>query len=157
MNTKKISREQSKYRSELTITSLLLGGVALLYTDIPFHIMVQTFIQGVGDATAAVKQFFVSIFIEPFVQMEFSDFLGILMIVISLGLMIVQIRKRMISSSYESHSCPLCDSKLHRIHRNRWQLWLSKTLYLSSGYYHCDTCDHSSLRFYQKTPHLHRG
>ncbi|MBC8375854.1 MAG: hypothetical protein H8E26_07390 [FCB group bacterium] len=157
MNTKKITREQHNYRSELTITALLLSGVGLLYTDIPFHIMVQTFIQRLGDATVSVKQFLVSIFIEPFVQLEFSDIVGILMIVISLGLMIVQIRKRMISSSYESHSCPLCDSKLHRVHRSRWQLWLSKALYLSSGYFHCDTCDHSSLRFYQKTPHLHRG
>ena len=151
------SKEHHNYRNELTITGLLLGGMALLYTDIPFHIMIQTFIQHIGSATAAVKQFFVSIFIEPFVQMEFSDFVGILMITISFGLMIVQIRKKMISTSYESHTCPLCDSKLHRIHRNRWQLWLCKALYLSSGYFHCETCDHSSLRFYQKTPHLRQG
>ena len=157
MNKKNNPRGQQHYHTELTITGLLLSGVALLFTDIPFNIIVQKPIHLIGDAVVAVKQTFISMLFDPLVQMEFSDLIGILLITISLGLMIVQIRNRIISTSYESHTCPLCHTKLHRIHRNRWQLWVSKALYLSSGFYHCETCDHSTLRFYQKTPHLHRG
>ncbi len=148
---------QSNFRNELIITGLLLGGISLLYTDIPFHIMIQSIIHRLGEATVAAKEFLVSILIEPFVQLEFSDLVGILMISIAIGLIILQIRKKMITSSYESHTCPFCETKLHRIHRSKWQLWLSKALYLSSGYFHCETCSHSSLRFYQKAPHLHEG
>ena len=157
MNNKYNPKGQQHYHTELTIMGLLLSGVVLLFTDIPFHIIVQGLIQFIGDALIALKQNFVSTLIEPLVQMEFSDLVGILLITTSLGLTISQLRNRIISTSYESHTCPSCNTKLHRIHRNRWQLWVSKALYLSSGCYHCETCDQSTLHFYQKTPHLHGG
>lgn len=157
MNNKKNPQGQQRYHTELTITGLLLSGVALLFTDTPFHIVVQKLIQLISNAWVAVRQLIFSTFFEPLVQMEFSDLVGILLITISLALMITKIRNGIISTSYESNTCPSCDSKLHRIHRSKWQLLLSKSLYLSSGYYRCETCDHSKLRFYQKTQHLHQG
>lgn len=145
------------YRTELTITTLLLGGVALMVTDQPIHLLVHKFIQLLRDSYTTLKGVAVSIFIEPFVHLEVSDIIGVMLITIALGKTLVHIRRKMITNSYEARTCPICHSKLHRIHRNKWQLWLSRAFYLSSGYYHCSACDHSSLRFFQKTPHLHQG
>ncbi|MBC8377523.1 MAG: hypothetical protein H8E26_15910 [FCB group bacterium] len=157
MNNTKHSRGQHSYGSEFVITSLLLGGIALIVSDIPFHIMIQNFIQILGNTIVAVKQFFMANIIQPYVQMELSDLVGALLITVSSGLLVVQIRKRIICTAYESSVCPVCDSKLHRIHRSRWQLGLSKVLFLSSGFYRCEKCQHSSLHFYPKTTHFDQG
>jgi len=153
-------KNQSKsndHRNELVVTGLTIWGVALLVTDLPFHVIIQMLIQFLGDTFDMLIQACISIFVTPFIQGEFSDIIGMILIALSIALTIGQLRRRMISHSNESNTCPGCNHKLHRIHRKSWQLLLSKTLYLSSGYFHCATCDHSSLRFYQKIPHLNRG
>jgi len=156
----RIQHKQSKpyhYRIDLAITGFMISGVALLATDIPFHVIILKLIQFIDNSIDVLKQSILSIFITPLVQMEFSDLIGLLLIASSFGLLLRQIRQRIISNSFDSHTCPVCHNHLHRIHRNRWQLILSKALYLSSGYYHCETCNHSSLYFYEKSPHLNRG
>lgn len=157
MKKQKHASPGRNYRTELTITTLLLCGIALMTTDQPIHVLIQKSVKLVQDSYLTCKQLGYAIFVEPFVHLQVSDVLGLIFIATAMGLTIMHIRKSMISTAYASHSCPLCNSKLHRIHRSKWQLWLSRALYLSSGYYHCSACDHSSLRFYQKTPHLHRG
>ena len=155
--TSRKQTEQIGYHTELIVSGLLMVGVILLISDVPFHIIIQNSIQLISDTIVGIKSFFISIFVSPLRDMEFSDLAGMILIAISFGLMIGQLRKRMISTSFESHSCPECNETLHRIHRSKGQLMISKILYLSSGYYRCETCDHSSLRFYPKTPHLHHG
>lgn len=156
----RIQHKQSKpysYKIELVIAGLMMSGVALLTTDVPFHVMILKLIQFIGSSIEVIKQSCISIFIRPLVQMEFSDLIGLMLITSSFGLLLRQIRQRIISRSFESHNCPVCHNRLHRIHRHRWQLILSKALYLSSGYYQCESCQHSSLYFYEKSPHLNRG
>ncbi len=145
------------YKFEFTIIALMLSGFSLLTTDLPLHIIVRNFIYFFVSSIDKMEQFFISTFITPLHHMEFSDLVGMLLIIISFILIIRQIRQRLFTIASEAHTCPACHTRLHRIHRYRWQHLLSKVLYLSSGFYHCDTCDYSSLYFYRKSPHLNQG
>jgi len=144
----------NSYGTDLLISGLMILGVFLFRTEIPFQMIIFSATQLVGKAFSDTKEFLGSIFIDPLLRMEISDIIGLFLIVYASGLFIGQLRKRMISSSSEANECPACSHKLHRIHRNRWQRLLSNSLYLSSGFFQCETCGYSSLHFYHKSTHL---
>ncbi|NQV49537.1 MAG: hypothetical protein HQ507_03520 [Candidatus Marinimicrobia bacterium] len=112
------------YGTEIIISGLMILGIFLLRTEIPFQVIILSAIQFLGKALNDAKQFLVSIFIDPVLRMEVSDLFGLFLIMYSSVLFIGQLRKRMVSSSYASNQCPVCSHKLHRIHRNRWQRFL---------------------------------
>ena len=147
----------TKYRTEIVISALLALGVFLIRTEIPLQVIILNSIHYAGQVFNDARHFLTVGFVDPLKQMQVSDIFGLVLIMYSSGLFIGQVRKRMISSSFEPNECPACNHKLRRIHRSRWQRFLSKSLYLSSGYFQCETCGHTSLHFFNKSTHLKRS
>ncbi len=142
---------------ETIILSLLISGIYLLITDVPLQVILQNLIGSIGRNYYALKQAIVSSIQAMVYGMEFSNLMGILLMIISLILMLSRIRDRVISRSPSSHYCPSCSHRLHRIHRSRSQRIMSKLLHLSSGYYRCDSCGQSSIHFSKRPLHLSKG
>ncbi len=156
-HTRKINHGISDLRLETLIVGLLISGFSLLYTDTPIQVLIHKFIKAIGSNYNLIKHTIVSSLQSIIYNMEFSDLVGTILIVISLSLMLNRVRNRIIAHSPDSNLCPSCNHKLYRIHRSRGQRMVSKLLYLSSGNYHCIECGESSLHFYKRSIPLSQG
>jgi len=78
-----------------------------------------------------------------------SDLLGGLLVIAGLVFLIWRGRYHFYRSEYwKAVDCPKCGSKLHLIHRNSWDRFLSRTILLGARRYHCKNpeCGWSGLR-----------
>jgi hypothetical protein len=82
-------------------------------------------------------------------QFSTSDLLGGVLVLAGLAFVIWRGRYHFYRSEYwKAVNCPKCGSKLHRIHRNSWDRFLSRTLLLGARRYQCENpeCGWSGLR-----------
>ena len=157
MNYKHLYHSKQKYGNELLITILLICGVALLVSEVDLRSIVQKFGQLTSNAIHAIQTTFYELIIDPIAQLETSDTVGLLLLTISFGLIIRQVRSYVIVTFFDSNTCPECGHKLHRIHRTRLQHLVTSFMLLDSAYLQCSGCRHTSFRFFQRAPRQNLG
>ncbi len=145
--------KHAKFGVELLITLLMVSGVLLLYTELEIQKIILSFTEFVRYGVSSIESIISALIIDPIANLEFSDGVGVLMLAISFVLFVRQFRARLVSAYFDSKACPECGHKLHRIHRTRFQQTLSSFLMLDSAFFICGDCDHSCVRFFNRSPH----
>jgi hypothetical protein len=138
--------------SELLIVILLICGISLLVSEIALQQLLQEFGEITSDAIHSIETTFNALVIEPISQLETSDSVGLLLLTISFGLILRQVRSYMVVTFFDSTTCPECGHKLHRYHRTRLQHMITRFMLLDSVLLKCSGCSHTSFRFFRRAP-----
>lgn len=119
----------------------------------------------IKDTLSLVVQFvrhLLSYLVETFARLmsniTLSEVVGVLALILALTFVIARIRYRYRSNTdFDATVCPVCASQIKRVHRNRLDRLLSKTLLPGARRYRCvnPTCGWSGLRHQRYRPEHH--
>ena len=148
---KAISKETSKpfieeYNFELTVILLFGLGIFLLVEDLEIKHYIAIFIRNIFFIFVNIIEFIRDHVIFIIKRLEVSDIVGIFFILLGLYLIVNRWRERMIVRHTLLLSCPDCDKKLHRIHKNLNQKILSIIFFLKVKHYRCNTCSYKGFK-----------
>ncbi len=145
--------KQANYRIEIIIAILTFLGVCFIQNSLDIRTVFQIVLGAIGNVAQFIRQSFETIIINPIVEMDGSDMVGVLLLATAFSLAVRRVRQYLTSSASGACACPSCGEKLHRIHRTRGQHLISKILCLDSACLHCEKCDYNSLLFSNKVAH----
>ncbi len=154
MSNKKIKRKIKRvdtsifneYWFEITIIFLLIFGLFLLIEDLEIKEILKE--KGL-ILKSAIMNFLSSFFgfiIKWIKNMEVSDIVGVLSIMVA-GLMLGwRFRQRFISNHEHIYDCPDCESSLQRIHATFWHKLIHTILRVKVKNYKCSKCSFKGYR-----------
>jgi len=140
----------NEYRFEIIVVFLLTTGIFLLVEKMEIKVTVyrwvRTFIIVSANAISDTAQ---SIF-QLFHEVETSDIIGIILIIIALFMIYLRVRKRTIFRYATLYECPNCSGDLRRIHRKLRHRILGLLLWTEVKHFSCKTCDFHGIRMSER-------
>lgn len=135
-----------EYRYEISVVTLLALGIFLLVEKLEikafiFH-QLRRLILGTGTTISSLANRTFALLQE----VETSDIVGIILILIALGMIYYRLRNRYIQRHGPLRSCLKCGSDMHRIHRRLRHRILGVILWADVRYYSCKKCTFKGVR-----------
>jgi len=136
----------SEFRFEITVTLLLLTGIALLVEKFEIRRTVWHWIQ---EAIKFLSGHFSNLAqrsIDFIMSFKLSNSIGILLILIAFFMIFNRFRKKMIVRYSLLDTCPNCDSDLRRIHRTWQHKLIGYFMWADVKNYECKKCDYRGIK-----------
>ncbi|RMF06569.1 MAG: hypothetical protein D6762_09215 [Candidatus Neomarinimicrobiota bacterium] len=135
-----------EFRFEITVTLLLVTGVALLVEQFEIRRTVWGWIQtGVRFLNRFFRNFFQDFF-NFLLSLRLSNTIGVILILIAFFMIFNRFRKKMIVRYSVLYSCPQCGSELARIHRTFYHKVLGLFFWANIRHYKCKKCDYKGIK-----------
>ncbi|MFQ6615130.1 MAG: hypothetical protein ACE5D1_09840 [Fidelibacterota bacterium] len=135
-----------EFRFEITVTTLLVTGVALLVERFEIRRTVWGWIQTGIKATHHFFSNFLQNFFDFILSLRLSNTVGVLLIFTAFMMIFNRFRRKMIVRYSTLYSCPQCGSDLNRIHRTFYQKFLGIALWTNIKHYKCKKCDYTGMK-----------
>ncbi len=135
-----------EFRFEITVTLLLVTGVALLVEQFEIRRTVWGWIQ---LGIRYMHRFFSNLgenFFDFLLSLKLSNTIGVILIMTAFFMIYNRFRRKMIVRYSTLYSCPQCGSDLHRIHRTPYQKFLGVALWANIKHYKCKKCNYKGLK-----------
>ncbi|NOZ74061.1 MAG: hypothetical protein GXO90_01595 [FCB group bacterium] len=135
-----------EFRFEITVTLLLITGVALLVEQFEIRRTVWHWIQTGIKTTHHFFSNFLQNFFDFILSLKLSNTIGMLLILTAFFMIFNRFRRKMIVRYSTLYSCPQCGADLNRIHRTPYQKFLGIVFWTSIKHYKCKKCDYTGMK-----------
>ena len=139
-------KKYKRYHEEFKILLCLILGFLFLKYDWNLKLSVTMFLFDVFNGLLK----FIIISLKNITKylsiLTFSDVMGIFLICIAIALSFMRIRNNLVSRHHLSRECPVCYSKLKRIHSSTYQNIIKVVFRLKTKNYLCPKCFYSDYK-----------
>ena len=135
-----------KYKTEYTIIILFLSGIFLLKVHLEIKSILKiTFLSSfriIQDDIFKIIYYFKTLIFN----MEISDIIGIILIIIAFIMFMSRIKQHLINKHLYLYECKDCGSSIKRIHSKIIHKILSFVFSLKVKHYQCSKCNFSGIK-----------
>ncbi len=135
-----------EYRFEISVLVLLALGIFLLVEKMEIKAFLFRQLRRVILGTATTISSLANRMFGLLMEVETSDIVGIILILIAMGMIFYRLRSRFISRHGPLRSCLKCGSDMHRIHRRFRHRILGIILWADVRYYSCKKCTFKGIQ-----------
>lgn len=146
---KRKQRKPSFWREfsfEIRVTSLIIIGVFLILEEMEIKETAWYWIKYISTNVGGFLADLAQQSVDVISQIEVSDIVGFIMIIIAIVMMIGRVRRKMMIRHSTLYSCPNCDIELQRKHRTPFHRFLELTLFVKIKHYSCNKCSFDGIQ-----------
>ena len=135
-----------EYKYEITVLFLFASGIFLLLEKMNIKRELFNILKKVIFFIMDIIIYILSIVVKIIRNIEISDLIGMILIMMAFIMVITRIRTRIIQRFSQLSECPKCGEDLNRAHRTRKQKLLGWLLYVKVMHFSCKKCDYHGLQ-----------
>jgi len=135
-----------KYKTEYTIIFLLLSGTFLLKEDLEIKSILKEKLLSLYTSVQDVIIKLIYYFRTLIYNVEFSDIIGLILILIAFIMFMSRIKNHLINNNMFLYECMDCGSSIKRIHSELHHKILSFVFRLKVKHYQCTKCNFSGIK-----------
>lgn len=136
-----------KYSFELTVVFLLATGIFLLVEKMKIKSYIYRWLITGLRFIAKIFKTIGDFIVTTAMDVETSDIIGYILILIAIGMIFYRFRFRLIRKYSILRECPECGGNMHRIHRKPLHQMLGVLLITRIKYYSCKKCSYKGITF----------
>lgn len=143
-------------RVELIALLVILFGIFLLIEPFEIRESLWKGLRWLSDTLTWLADVGARQVVGYFKSFTISDLLGWILLISASIFFAWRIRVRFLhSETWRARACPKCGSRLHRVHRSRFDILLGRSLLPHSRRYQCENadCGWSGLRYHDYKKH----